>query len=174
VLIRQRKFVEAERVLLSAQHDIRRIYDGDHPVTVTVFRELGFLRTEQGRYDEAVALLAESRRLAVALLGPGHPQIARTAAHQAEAERRRGHAAAAASTAEEALELFARLDLSDHPSAIDARITHGQAFVALGQRDRARLELEAAYAAASRKFVAGDERTARARAALHAMPAGSL
>jgi serine/threonine-protein kinase len=166
VLIRQRNYAEAERRLLSAQRDIRTIYDGDHPVTVTAFRELGYLRTEQGRYDEALTLLDESRRLAVTLLGPGHPQIARTAVHQAEAERRRGHAAAAVSMAEEALDLFARLDLSEHPSAIDARITLGQALFALGHSDRARVELKAAYAAASRKFVAGDERIARARAAI--------
>jgi eukaryotic-like serine/threonine-protein kinase len=168
VLIRQRNYAEAERRLLSAQHDIRTIYGGDHPVTVTALRELGYLRTEQGRYDEALRLLEESRRLALALLGPGHPQIARTAVHQAEAERRRGHAAAAVSIAEEALDLFAQLDLSEHPSAIDARITLGQALLALGHSDRARIELQAAYAAASRKFVGGDDRIARARAALDA------
>jgi len=168
VLIRQGKFEEAERLLLSAQRDIRTIYDGDHPLTVTALRELGYLRTEQGRYDEAVALLEQSRRLAVAMLGPAHPQIARTAVHQAEAERRRGHAAAAAAMAREAIDLFARLDLAEHPSAIEARITLGQALAALGQRDRAKTELEAASAAASRKFVASDERIARARAALAA------
>ena len=165
-LIRQRDYAEAERRLLSAQRDLRTIYDGDHPLSVTAFRELGYLRIEQGRYDEAIALLAQSRRLAVALLGPAHPQVARTAVHQAEAERRRGHAAAAVSIAEETLASFARLELSEHPSAIEARITLGQALAALGQRDRARAELQTAYAAASRRFVAGDERTARARAAL--------
>jgi len=169
VLIRQRNFGEAERLLLSAQRDIRTIYDGDHPVTVTALRELGYLRTEQGRYDEALMLLEESRRLAVALLGAGHPQIARTAVHQAEAERRRGHAATAVAIAEDALARFARLDLSEHPSAIDARITLGQALAALGQRARAKTELETACAAASRKFVAGDDRLARARAALDAL-----
>ena len=165
VLIRQRNYAEAERLLFSAQRDIRTIYDGDHLLTVTAFRELGFLRTEQGRYDEALELLQESRRLAVALLGPEHPQIARTAVHQAEAERRRGHAAAAVSIAEEALARFARLDLAEHPSAIDARITLGQALFALGQRDRARHELPPAYAAASRNFCAGDDRPKPARAA---------
>ena len=168
VLIRQGKYEDAEHLLLSAQRDIRTIYNGDHPLTVTAFRELGYLRTEQGRYEEAVALLEQSRRLAVALLGPAHPQIARTAVHQAEAERRQGHAAAAVSIAEEALAGFARLELSEHPSAIEARITLGQALAALGQRARARVELQTAYAAASRRFVAGDERIARARAALDA------
>jgi serine/threonine-protein kinase len=173
LLVRTHALVEAERLLPRAVQDLRVIYGGEHPVIVTALRELGYLRTEQGRLAEAAHLLDESQRIALIWLGPDHPMVARTAAHQAEVVRRQGRPAAAVAIADRALGLFARLNLSNHPAALDLRYTLGKALLALGQRDRARQVLEACVSDASRLYVAGDERIRMARQTLqHIMAAG--
>ncbi len=72
----------------------------------------------------------------------------------------------AVSLARQTVDEFARIGMSDHPSALDARGTLGEALIALGDRESAARELRLAVAGAQRQFVPGDRRTARLQDAL--------
>ncbi|HJR58901.1 MAG TPA: tetratricopeptide repeat protein [Vicinamibacterales bacterium] len=166
LLIMATRFEAAEAALAQAIPALRRIYDGDHALVGMALREFGYLRTEQGRLDEAEALLSEAQRVQQKWLGRTHPMVPRTRAHQAELARRRGRTSDAVQLARQTLEEFDRLGMSEHPSAIDARATLGEALIALGRHDAAARELERGGSSAERQFVSGDPRRARFREAL--------
>jgi ATP/maltotriose-dependent transcriptional regulator MalT len=67
------------------------------------------LRTEQSRFAEADALLADAQRVFRAWLGEGHPMVPRARAHQAELARRRGKAQEAVRLARLTLDEFRQL-----------------------------------------------------------------
>jgi hypothetical protein len=71
------------------------------------------------------------------------------------------------------LDDFDRLGMPDHPAAIDARATLGEALLATGDRDAAARELRRALADAERQFVPGDARIARLRDASTRAAAGA-
>jgi serine/threonine protein kinase/tetratricopeptide (TPR) repeat protein len=166
LLVMQSEFDDAENMLEHAVGVLRRIYDGEHPLVATALRELGYLRIEQGRFTEAETVLNEAQRIQQQLLGSRHSLVPRTRAHQAELARRRGRTSSAVLLARQTLEEFDRLGMPDHPSAIDARTTLGEALIALGQHDAAARELRHALSSAERQYVRGDRRIARLRDAL--------
>jgi len=90
----------------------------------------------------------------------------RATAHQAELALRRGDPAGAALLARQTRDALDRLGMSEHPSAIEARRTLGQALVALGEHDAAAHELRNGLASAQRQFVSGDDRILKIRRAL--------
>lgn len=173
LLVMRSDFEDAERILEHATAVLRRIYDGDHPLVGTALREFGYLRIEQGRLAEAETLLNEAQRIQQQLLGSSHSLVPRTRAHQAELARRRGRTSTAVLLARQTLEEFDRLEMSDHPSAIDARATLGEALMTLGQDDAAARELRRALSGGQRQFVRSDRRLTRLRAALARATAGS-
>jgi serine/threonine-protein kinase len=166
LLVVEGRLAEAEPLLAGNLVLLRGIYDGDHPLTATILRDLGYLRLEQGRLEEAEATLAEAQGIHYGLLGADHPMVARTAALQAEVARRAGHPAEAVRRARAALEQFARLGLQEHPVAVDACRTLGGSLLSLGRRREAAATLAPCLAVAERQFVAGDRRTAALRRAL--------
>ena len=155
-------FREAERLLTHALGVLRVAYGDTHPLVATALREYGYLRIEQGRFAEAESMLEEAERILLRSVGAAHSLVARNRAHLAELALRRGRPGAAVQLARDTLGDFDRLGIPDHPSAIDARATLGQALLATGNRDAAR-ELGRGLASAERQFVAGDARTARLR-----------
>ena len=166
LLVMRSDFAAAETMLDDALRVLRDTYDGNHPLVGTALRELGYLRIEQGRFAEAASTLDESMRIHQRLLGSHHSLVPRTRAHQAELARRRGSMTEAVSLARQTIDEFARIGLSDHPSAIDVRATLGEALTAIGDRPAAQRELRSALSAAERQFVPGDRRVARLRDAL--------
>jgi len=172
LLVMRSDFAAAETLLDDALRVLRDTYEGNHALVGTALRELGYLRIEQGRFAEAASILNESMRIHQRLLGSHHSLVPRTRAHQAELARRRGSMSEAVSVARQTVGEFARIGLSDHPSAIDVRATLGEALTAIGDRPAALRELRLALSAAERQFVPGDRRIARLREALkRAMPA---
>jgi eukaryotic-like serine/threonine-protein kinase len=172
LLVMRSEFAEAETMLEHAIAVLRPTYDGHHPLVATALREFGYLRIEQGRLAEAETLLNEAQRIQQQLLGPLHPLVPRTRAHQAELARRRGRTPGAVVLARQTLDEFDRLGLVDHPSAIDARTTLGEALITLGEYGEAARELRRALSSAERQFVRGDRRLARLRDALARAAAG--
>ncbi|HET7697641.1 MAG TPA: serine/threonine-protein kinase [Vicinamibacterales bacterium] len=172
LLVMRSDVTAAEPLLDEALRVLRNTYDGNHPLVGTALRELGYLRIEQGRFADAASVLDESIRIHQRLLGSHHSLVPRTRAHQAELARRRGATREAVAVARETVGEFARIGLSDHPSALDVRATLGEALVAMGDRPAGVRELRQALLAAQRQFVAGDRRIARLRDALtRAQPA---
>ncbi len=170
LLVARGEFDKAEEMLARTIPTLRRIYNGDHALVGMALRELGHLRIEQGRASDADALLDEAERVLQKWLKAGHSQP-RTRALQAELARRRGRLPEAVQLAKQTLTEFERLDMADHPAAIDARVTLGEALLALGRRADAARALAQALQDAERQFVAGDARTARIRRLLAADPA---
>ena len=166
LLIMRGHFAEAEALLDDCLPTLRRIYEGDHAMVGAALRELGNLRTEQGRLEEAEQALSEAQRIQREWLGDDHPMVARARVHEAELELRRGDAADAAVLAGRALSALQRLGLADHPAAIDAGRTLGEACLALGDRDGAVSHLTDALTRSERQFVAGDSRIRSIAAAL--------
>lgn len=166
LLIRKGDLREAEQILTSALADLRMAFDGEHPVTGMGMRELGYLRTEQGRYADAEHALDRSERILREWLGEGHSMILRTRAHAAELARRQGDLSSAAALAERTMAEFERLGLGSHPSALDVCLTLGEARIAQGRHDEARSRLAPCAVQAERTFVDGDPRTRRYREVL--------
>ena len=165
-------FHEAERLLTHALGVLRTTYDDAHPLVATTLREYGYLRIEQGRLAEADAMLDEAQHILLRSVGSAHSLVARNRAHQAELARRRGRTAEAVRLARHTLDDFDRLGIPDHPAAIDARATLGNALIAAGESDEAARELRRGVASAERQFVPGDARLARLRDALARAVAG--
>jgi serine/threonine-protein kinase len=166
LLIMRSEFGQAEAMLNDSIPTLRRIYDGDHALVGIGLRTFGHLRIAQGRFREAEALLEAAQRIQRQWLGADHPMVARAMAHEAELALRRGRPRDAAALASRTRDAFDRLRMTDHPSAIEARRTLGEALVALGDRDAAARELTTSLAGAERQFVVGDERIARIREVL--------
>lgn len=166
LLIMRSQFDVAEATIDQSIRALRRIYDGDHALVGMALREFGHLRMQQDRFDEAADLLSEAQQVMQKWLGPAHAQVPRTRAHQAELARRRGQTAEAVRLATLTLNEFERLALLEHPSAIDARTTLGEALLSLGQSSAASRELTSALANAEQQFVEGDARLVRIRDAL--------
>ena len=166
-------FGEAERLLTDALGVLRVAYGDTHPLVATALREYGYLRIEQGRLPEAESMLDEAERILLRSVGPAHSLVARNRAHQAELALRRGRTGAAVQLARDTLGDFDRLGIPDHPSAIDARATLGQALLATGNRDAAARELGRGLASAERQFVSGDARIVRLRNASARAAAGA-
>lgn len=156
----------AEATIAAALGTLRRVYEGDHALVGVALATLGYLRIEQGRYDEAGVALGEAQRITRELLGEAHPLVGRTAAHEAELALRRGRWDDAVAHARLTLDTLERASLTDHPSAIDARTTLGEALLALGKREAAVRELGAGLDRAERQYVDGDRRILRLRHAL--------
>ncbi|MGH9239565.1 MAG: protein kinase domain-containing protein [Vicinamibacterales bacterium] len=166
LLIMRAEFAEAESLLAGSIPTLRRVYDGEHPLVAAALRELAFLRIEQGRFAEADALLGDAQRIQRQWLGSEHSMVARASAHQAELARKRGRLPDAVSLARQTLAALERHGMGEHPSAIDARTTLGEALAALGDREAAVRELTAGLAAGERQYVDGDARIQRLRHAL--------
>jgi eukaryotic-like serine/threonine-protein kinase len=156
----------AEATIAAALDTLRRVYEGDHALLGVALATLGYLRTEQSRYDEASVALEEAQRITRELLGEAHPLVGRTAAHEAELALRRGRWDEAVTHARLTLATLARSGLTDHPAAIDARTTLGEALLALGEREAAVRELGAGLDLAERQYDDGDRRILRLRRAL--------
>jgi tetratricopeptide (TPR) repeat protein len=156
-------FLEAESLLTQALGVLRVTYGDAHPLVATALREQGYLRIEQGRLAEAESMLEEAERILLRSVGSAHSLVARNRAHQAELALRRGRTGTAVELARDTLVDFDRLGMSDHPAAIDARATLGQALLATGNRAAAARELGRGLASAQRQFVPGDARIARFR-----------
>jgi len=172
LLVMRSEFQEAEIMIEEALGVLRRIYDRNHALVSTALREFGYLRIEQGRLVEAETLLNEAERIQLRLLGSSHSLVPRTRAHQAELARRRGRTSTAVLLARQTLAEFDRLDMPEHPSAIDARATLGEGLTALGEHDSAARELRRALSSAERQFVRGDRRLSHLRDALARAAAG--
>ena len=160
--------------------ELRLFYEGDHPVTAIALQNLGFLRLQQGRYEEAAARLEESRRVSLVWLGAEHPLMARSSADQAELARRQGRLTDAIAIGQRTLAHFERLGLSAHPAAIDTHWTLGEALLGSGRPGEAAATLAEGLAMAEQQYIASDPRMsharqvlARARAAAHASPANA-
>ena len=166
LLIFRGELAAAEELLTPNLVKLRAIYDGDHPLTGTALRNLGYLRTEQGRYDEAEALLEEAESVLREWLGSEHAMVARAKTQQAELALRRGRYEAAQRDARSALDRFRRLEIAEHPMALDARRTLGRALVELGSPAAAADALADCLAVEERLYVAGDPRVTATRAAL--------
>ncbi len=174
LLVMEGRPAHAEAILVDNLAKLRKIYDGDHPLTGTVLRNLGYALVEEGRYDEAEARLAEAQRIFHKLLGADHPMVPRARSHQAELARRRGRLEQAVTLARSTLEQFRRLDLAEHPAALDTCTTLGQALLALGRRREAVETLAPCLGAARRQYLPRDPRTAlmaRLLAVARAQPA---
>ena len=152
-------------MLTQALGVLRVTYGDAHPLVATALREYGYLRIEQGRLAEAESMLDEAERILLRSVGSAHSLVARNRAHQAELALRRGRTGTAVELARDTLADFDRLGMPDHPAAIDARATLGQALLATGNRAGAARELARGLASAERQFVPGDARIARLRAA---------
>ena len=168
LLVVSGRFEEAEPLLADNLVRLRRIYNGEHPLTGTALRDLGYLRLEQGRLGEAEARLDEAQRVFHDLLGAEHPMVPRATAIQAEVARRAGHPGEAVARARGALDQFARLGLHEHPAAVDACLTLGLSLQTLGRQAEAAAALRPCLTVAERQFVAGDRRTAELRRAVGA------
>jgi eukaryotic-like serine/threonine-protein kinase len=166
LLVMRSELPLAEVTLADSLGSLRRIYDGEHALVGIAMRNLAYLRIEQGRLTEADHLLGEAQRIQREWLGQDHPMVARAAVHQAELARRRGHLEEAVAVSRRARDAFERLGMGEHPAAIDARATLGQALAAFGDREAAARELSAALDAAERQLVAGDQRILTLRSAL--------
>jgi eukaryotic-like serine/threonine-protein kinase len=156
----------ADTLLTTNLATLRGMFEDEHPLTALALKELGYLRTEQGRYSEAEATLNESQVVVTRWLGANHPQAPRVRVHQAELTRRQGHAADAFVLAERALGEFDALGLTDHPAAIDARLVIGESLLAERRMPEALSILNDGLARSERQFVQGDARTARFRSAI--------
>jgi eukaryotic-like serine/threonine-protein kinase len=168
LLVRRGKFDEADARLDASLRNLRRSFDGDHPLTGTALRELGLLRIRQGRYAEAERVLADAQDVFKAWVGEEHPMVPRNRAHQAELAFRRGDHADAVRLARLTLEQFRRLRLDDHPSAIDAQLTLGQALLSSGRTLEAERELAAGLMRARRHLSDEDPRIGEFRTGLAA------
>jgi serine/threonine-protein kinase len=172
LLVMRSDLEEAEKVLDGALRVLRDTYEGNHPLVGTALRDMGYLRMEQGRLADAEAALNDALRIQQRLLGSNHSLVPRTRAHQAELARRRGRPADAALLARQTIDEFARLGMPDHPSAIEARTTLGEALISRGDHGAAVPALQLALSHAERQFVTGDRRTARLRRALERARSG--
>ena len=161
LLVRRGQLEEADVRLDRSLRSLRHMFGGDHPLTGSALRELGMLRIEQGRYAEAEQLLGDAQRVLRAWLSEDHPMVPRVRAHQAELARRRGDPREAVRLATQTLEQFARLQLADHPSAIDAQLTLGQSLLALNQFAGAERELAAGLIRARHQLSPADPRVSR-------------
>jgi eukaryotic-like serine/threonine-protein kinase len=158
--------VEADALLTTSIAALRGLFEDGHPLIGLALKELGYLRTEQGRYAEAEARLKEAQVMIERWLGANHPQAPRARVHQAELARRQGRAREAIALAERTLEEFKALGLTDHPAAIDARLVRAEALLSERRTPEALAVLRDGLARAERQFVQGDARTARFRSAL--------
>jgi tetratricopeptide (TPR) repeat protein len=157
---------DADALLTTSIAALRGLFEEGHPLIGLALKELGYLRTEQGRYAEAEAGLKEAQAVIERWLGPNHPQAPRARVHQAELARRQGRAREAIALAERTLEELRALGLTDHPAAIDARLVRGEALLSERRTPEALAVLRDGLARAERQFVPGDARTARFRSAL--------
>jgi eukaryotic-like serine/threonine-protein kinase len=156
----------ADSMLTTNLATLRGLFEDEHPLTALALKELGYLRTEQGRYADAEATLKEAQLVIARWLGAKHPQVPRARVHQAELARRQGRAGEAIALAERALGEFNAFGLTDHPAAIDARLVMGEALLSEHRNADALSILNDGLARSERQFVRGDARTARFRSAL--------
>ena len=156
----------ADEMLTSNLATLRGLFEDEHPLTALALKELGYLRTEQGRYVEAEARLKEAQVVIARWLGAKHPQVPRARVHQAELTRRQGRAGEAIALAERALGEFNAFGLTDHPAAIDARLVMGEALLSERRLPEALSILNDGLARSERQFVQNDARTARFRSAI--------
>jgi serine/threonine-protein kinase len=166
LLIMRSEYEAAEVALEQAIAALRRIYGGDHALIGMALRELGYLRVQQGRLADAERWLEDAQRVLQQVLGATHSMVTRTRAHQAELARRSGRTPEAILLARQTLDEFERLAMAEHPSAIDARLTLGEALSAGGQHAAAARELRRGLSSAERQFVSGDARLTLFREAL--------
>lgn len=165
---------EADAELGEALPALRQAHPGDHPEVAHGLFVLALLRMEQGKLDEAGNLLAEARRIQEKALGRIHPMVPRTRALEAELARRRGQAAEAIAGARQAIEQLDRLGLAEHQSAVDARLTLGEALMAAGEHEEAMRVLASGLPAAERLFVRFDPRLTRLQEAMTRAARGSV
>ncbi len=111
-------------------------------------------------------MLADAQDVFRVWVGEDHPMVPRARAHQAELAFRRGDPVEAVRLARLTVDQFRRLRLDDHPSAIDARLTLGQALLSLGRTAEAERELAAGLMRARRHLSDEDPRIGEFRAGL--------
>jgi eukaryotic-like serine/threonine-protein kinase len=170
-LIAHGELAAAEAELTVALPVLRRTYPHAHPVIAAALRRQASLRMEQGRLDEATAILREAERIEQEA-GAVQPTLSHTRALLAEVARRSERTPEAIAGVTTALADLDRLGLSDHPWSIEARTTLGAALIASDRYDEARAALAPAAAAAGRLFVSYDARRARLEASLAVATSG--
>jgi tetratricopeptide (TPR) repeat protein len=170
LLILRGSFAEAEDLLVGNIAGLRQIYGGDHPTIGIALRDLGYLRLEQGRLEEAEECLERAQRVFRGFVHDDHPMVPRAAAIQAEVARRRGRLEESVGLSRATLAQFGRLELGEHPAAIDTCRTLGEALLTLGRHAEAAATVAPCLAVAERQFVAGDRRTAGLRRAAQPPP----
>jgi serine/threonine-protein kinase len=170
-LIAHGELAAAEAELTVALPVLRRVHPHAHPVIAAGLRRQASLRMEQGRLDEATAMLREAERIEQET-GGAHPSLSHTRALLGEVARRTERTSEAIAAVTTALAELDRLGLSDHPWSIEARTTLGAALIASGRYDEARAALAPAAAAARRLFVSYDARRARLEASLAVATSG--
>lgn len=174
LLVGRGELEEADAELKEALPALRQAHPGDHPEVAHGLFVLALLRMEQGTLDEAGNLLAEARRIQEKTLGRIHPSVPRTRALEAELARRRGQAAEAIAGARQAIEQLDRLGLAEHQTAVDARLTLGDALMAAGEHEEAMRVLASGLPAAERLFVRFDPRLTRLQEAMTRAARGSV
>jgi len=75
ILVDERRYVEAESVLLVAQTDFTNLKATNPKLVAELLHDFGVLRFRQARYDEAVSLYTESIRLLAHAMGDKHPSL---------------------------------------------------------------------------------------------------
>jgi hypothetical protein len=78
LLVRQTRYVDAERLLRQALTSFDTVRGVDSYQAAVAAHELGVLLADRGQADEPAALYQRSVTIKRHVLGPGHPEIATT------------------------------------------------------------------------------------------------
>ncbi len=150
--------VEALRWFRHAQVLFNRLeIASDDPRRIPLMHNLAIVHTQHGEYERARSLLEHELAILEPLLGPNHPNVARTLLGLADVDRMSGAFAQSEVLCRRALRSLNDWFGYDHPLVSPAHVAHGRALTGLGQLEQAKAEFELALAIEEQRF--GPEHT---------------
>jgi tetratricopeptide (TPR) repeat protein len=116
----QRRYLEAEKLLVPAAEEAERNLGADHPVMIRLLQELGANAVVQGKWKDAIPYFERTLRISERIAGPEHPGTARQLNNLAIAYRHAGHIPEAERLSRQAVAIFESRLGPDHPYLADA------------------------------------------------------
>ncbi len=173
VLLAHGRAPDAERAARDAL-DIARSHAPASGGSLAVARSLALLGRvlgREGRFDEALAQIAQASRELPAALGDAYFLRAEWLADQGRFQRAAGQPVAALASLESSLAIARAAYRSDHPAIADTLVPLGELLAEQGQPGPAHAALQEALALRTKAWPAGDARIAEAEHALAALAA---